>query len=231
MPGVGSPVASFMGYGLGKRFSRHPEKYGTGYVEGVAASEAANNGVAGSSMIPLLTLGIPGDLPSAVLLGAFLLHDLIPGPMLFHDHPREVYALFAAFLLSVVALYFVAMQIIKVGYVLTKSPKAILFPSVFILCFVGSYAINSSLFDVWVMFAFGLLGYFLEKGGFALAPLIIAFLLGPILENGLRQSYLLGGESMWIFFSSPISLVLIILTGLLVGNTIYKAVKTSNGKA
>ena len=225
IPGVGSPIASFMGYGLGKRFSKHPEKYGTGFVEGVAASEAANNGVVGASMIPLLTLGIPGDLPTAVLLGAFLLHGLIPGPLLFQDHPHEIYSLFAAFLLSVVSLYFVARQVIKVGYLLTKVPKAALFPVILVLCFIGSYAINSSMFDVWVMFIFGVLGYFLEKYGFSLAPLLIAFLLGPILETGLRQSIILSGDNIKMFFTSTISLILIILTIMVIAQIAYQTFK------
>ena len=225
IPGVGSPIASFMGYGLGKRFSKHPEKYGTGFIEGVAASEAANNGVVGASLIPLLTLGIPGDLPTAILLGAFLLHGLIPGPLLFKEHPREVYSLFAAFLLSVVALYFVARQVIKVGHLLTSIPKAVLFPVVLVFCFIGSYAINSSMLDVWVMLIFGLLGYFLEKYGFALAPLLIAFLLGPILETALRQSVILSGGSLTEFFTSPVSLVLLILTIIVIIQVSYQGFK------
>ena len=225
IPGVGSPIASFMGYGIGKRFSRYPEKYGTGFIEGVAASEAANNGVVGASLIPLLTLGIPGDLPTAILLGAFLLHGLIPGPMLFQENPGEVYSLFAAFLFSVVALYFIARQIIKVGHLLTSVPKAVLFPVVLIFCFIGSYAINTSMLDVWVMLIFGLLGYFLEKYRFALAPLLIAFLLGPILENKLRQSVILGGGSIIDFFISPVSLILLILTLIVIIQVSYQGFK------
>lgn len=225
IPGVGTPIASFMGYGLGKRFSKHPEKYGTGFVEGVAASEAANNGVVGASMIPLLTLGIPGDLPTAILLGAFLLHGLIPGPLLFQEHPGEVYSLFAAFLMSVTALYFVARQVIKVGHVLTTVPKAVLFPVVLIFCFIGSYAINTSMLDVWVMLIFGLLGYFLEKYGFPLAPLLISFLLGPILESKLRQSIILTGGSIKDFFTSPVSLVLLILTLIVIIQVSYQGLK------
>jgi len=222
IPGVGSPIASFMGYGLGKRFSRHPERYGTGFVEGVAASEAANNGVVGASLIPLLTLGIPGDLPTAILLGAFLLHGLIPGPMLFSEHPHEVYSLFAAFLMSVVCLYFVARQVIKVGHLLTEIPRAVLFPVVLVFCFIGSYAINSSMLDVWVMLVFGLLGYFLEKHRFALAPLLISFLLGPILESKLRQSVILSGGSIREFFTSPVSLVLLVLTFIVIIQVCYQ---------
>ena len=222
IPGVGSPIASFMGYGLGKRFSRHPERYGTGFVEGVAASEAANNGVVGASLIPLLTLGIPGDLPTAILLGAFLLHGLIPGPMLFKEHPHEVYSLFAAFLISVACLYFVARQVIKVGHLLTEVPRAVLFPVVLVFCFIGSYAINSSMLDVWVMLVFGLLGYFLEKHRFALAPLLISFLLGPILENKLRQSVILSGGNIREFFASPVSLVLLVLTFIVIIQVCYQ---------
>ncbi|MFH1487323.1 MAG: tripartite tricarboxylate transporter permease [Pseudomonadota bacterium] len=226
IPGVGSPVASFMGYGLGKKFSKHPEKYGTGFVEGVAASEAANNGVVGASLIPLLTLGIPGDLPTAILLGAFLLHGLIPGPLLFKEHPREIYGLFVTFLLSVIALYFVARQVIKVGHIFTSVPKAVLFPVVLIFCFIGSYAINSSMLDVWVMLIFGLLGYFLEKYHFSLAPLLIAFLLGPILEGTLRQSVILSGGNIKAFFTSPISIVLLLLTAIVIIQVSYQSFKS-----
>lgn len=224
IPGVGTPIASFMGYAFGKRFSKYPEKYGTGFVEGVAASEAANNGVVGASLIPLLTLGIPGDLPTAILLGAFILHGLIPGPLLFIEHPREVYSLFAAFLISVVCLYFVARQVIKVGHLLTKIPRAILFPVVLIFCFIGSYAINSSMLDVWIMLIFGLLGYFLEKHKFSLAPLLISFLLGPILESKLRQALILSGGSLKEFFTSPVSIILLILTLLIIIQICYKGI-------
>jgi len=225
IPGVGTPIASFMGYGLGKRFSRHPEKYGTGYMEGVAASEAANNGVVGASLIPLLTLGIPGDLPTAILLGAFLLHGLIPGPMLFTENAHEVYSLFAAFLLAVVALYIVARQFIKIGHLLTRVPKASLFPVVLIFCFIGSYAINRSMLDVWIMFAFGVLGCFMEIYRFPLAPLLIAFLLGPILENALRQAIILGGGTIKMFFTSPVSLFLLAITAIVVAQVVYQTVK------
>jgi putative tricarboxylic transport membrane protein len=225
VPGVGSPVASFMGYGFGKRFSRHPEKYGTGFIEGVAASEAANNGVVGATLIPLLTLGIPGDLPTAILLGAFLLHGLIPGPLLFKEHPHEVYSLFAAFILSVVALYFVARQIIKVGYLLTEVPKAVLFPVVLVFCLIGSYAINSSMLDVWIMVVFGLIGYLLEKYRFPLAPLLISFLLGPILESNVREALILSGGTVQDFFTSPVSVVLLILTLLVVVQVCYQGFK------
>lgn len=225
VPGVGSPIASFMGYGLGKRFSKHPEKYGTGFVEGVAASESANNGVVGASLIPLLTLGIPGDLPTAILLGAFLLHGLIPGPLLFQEHPNEVYSLFAAFLISVTALYFVARQVIKVGHIFTSIPRAVLFPIVLVFCFIGSYAINTSMLDVWVMLFFGILGYLLEKYGFALAPLLIAFLLGPILESKLRQSIILTGGSVEESFSSPVSVVLLLLTMVVIVQVAYRTFK------
>ena len=225
VPGVGSPVASFMGYGFGKRFSKHPEKYGTGYIEGVAASEAANNGVVGSTLIPLLTLGIPGDLPTAILLGAFLLHGLIPGPMLFTEHPHEVYSLFATFLLCIVPLYVVGRQLIKVGHLLTKVPNAVLSPVVLALCFVGSYAINSSMLDVWIMLAFGIIGYVLEKHQFALAPLLVSFLLGPILENNLRMGIILSGGSMMDFLTSPISLALLILTLIVIIQVCYQGMK------
>ena len=143
--------------------------------------------------------------------------------MLFQEHPQEVYSLFAAFLLSVVALYFVARQVIKVGHLLTKVPRAILFPVVLIFCFIGSYAINTSMLDGWVMLIFGLLGYLLEKNGFAQAPLLIAFLLGPILESKLRQSIILSGGSIEMIFSSPISMILIGFTIVVIIQIAYQA--------
>jgi putative tricarboxylic transport membrane protein len=212
----------FHGIWLWKAFFK---TYGTGFIEGVAASEAANNGVVGATLIPLLTLGIPGDLPTAILLGAFLLHGLIPGPLLFKEHPHEVYSLFAAFILSVAALYFVARQIIKVGYLLTEVPKAALFPVVLVFCLIGSYAINSSMLDVWIMVVFGLIGYLLEKYRFPLAPLLISFLLGPILESNVREALILSGGTMQDFFTSPVSVVLLILTLLVVVQVGYQGFK------
>lgn len=188
IPGTGAAIASFVSYTEARRASPTPEKFGTGHEEGVIASESSNNAVTGGALIPLLTLGIPGDPITAVMLGGFLVHGLIPGPTLFVDSAPLVYAIFFAmlviYLMVLVYGYFGASLFSSV----LKIREAILIPVILVICFVGSYAENSSLFDVGLAVVFGVVGYFLTKFDFPLPPIVMGLILGPIAEEGLRQS-------------------------------------------
>ncbi|RJX36006.1 MAG: C4-dicarboxylate ABC transporter permease [Desulfarculus sp.] len=216
IPGTGAAIASFVSYSEAKRSSKNPEKFGTGEIEGVIASESSNNAVTGGALIPLLTLGIPGDPITAIMLGAFLVHGLIPGPSLFVESAPLVYGIF----ITMVATYFL---VLAFGYfvagpfaAILKLREAILVPIILVVCFVGAYALDSSLFDVGLALIFGVLGYFLIKLGFPLAPIVMGLILGPIAEEGLRQSLMVSGGSWAIFLTRPIAAVFLGLTVLIV---------------
>lgn len=212
IPGIGPSIASFASYAQAKKFSKNPERFGKGAIEGVAAAEAGNNAVVGANLIPLLTLGIPGDIGAAILLGAFMIHGLHPGPLLFVEHTDVIYAIFMSLLLANVFAHVFASLYIKVASKIALVPKWYIFPTVLAFCFVGVYGFNQSIFDVWMAFVFGFIGYVLRKNGFPVAPLLIAFILAPILERAFRQSLLLSNGSLAVFLKSPISLFFLSLT-------------------
>lgn len=201
IPGTGATAAAFLSYGEAKRVSSHPEKFGTGEIVGVAASESGNNGVAGATLIPLLALGIPGDVVTAVILGAFMLHGLTPGPLLFQDNITIIYAIFAGIMLSSLVLLVAGSLAIRHFAKIADIPRHILLPSVLLFCVFGSYAVQNQMFDVLMMFAFGLLGFVMTRIGMASAPFLIGFILGPLFEDNLRRSYLIS-EDISIFFRS-----------------------------
>ena len=211
IPGIGPSIAAFAGYAQAKKTSRHPEKFGKGSLEGVAAAESGNNAVCGANLIPLLTLGIPGDIGAAVLLGAFMIQGLHPGPMLFQENIVTVYAIFMALMMANVFNFAIGMVYIKFASKVVLIPKGYIFPAVLAFCFFGAYGFNQSLFDVWMVIIFGLMGYLLRRNGFPLAPLLIAFMLEPILESSFRQSMLMSGGSLAIFATHPISAVFLSL--------------------
>jgi len=225
IPGIGSVISSFISYGMAKSGSKNPEEFGEGSLEGVAAAEAGNNAVCGATLIPLLTLGIPGDAITAVMLGAFLIQGLVPGPELIIKHPAVIYGLFVALIVGNIANLTIANLGIRFFARVAGISKNILFPIVSILCVVGTYAVQNSLFDVKTMLFFGILGYFMRKFAFPIPPLLIAFILGPMVEDRLRQSLLISGGSPDIFFSSPISLAFIVLTGLSIIGMAWKQIK------
>jgi putative tricarboxylic transport membrane protein len=211
IPGIGQVVSSFLCYGLAVRRSREPDKFGKGSLEGVAAAETGNNAVNGSSLIPLLSLGIPGDIITAVLFGAFMIQGLRPGPRLFEDHGAIVYSILFAMLLC--NLLMLAMGYFSLRYValIARIPRRIIFPVMAALCVVGTFALNNSMVDVKIMLLFGLVGYFLRKFDIPLAPLIITFILGRQFESSLGQSLILGDGDLSIFLGRPISLAFILL--------------------
>ncbi|MCF8041296.1 MAG: tripartite tricarboxylate transporter permease [Desulfarculaceae bacterium] len=225
IPGIGGAPAAFMSYSEAKRGSKHPENFGHGELEGVAASEAGNNGCCGATMIPLLALGVPGDVITAVILGAFMVHNLTPGPMLFQQHLPLVYAIFVGIMLSSLMMLVMGKLSIRGFAKIADVPKQILFPVVLVLCFFGSYAVNNSMFDVLAAVFMGVLGYFMLRLGIPEAPFLIAFILGPMFEDNLRRSLLLSAGSPVIFFRSGICIFFLGLTVLSIFLLVRRSVK------
>jgi putative tricarboxylic transport membrane protein len=221
IPGTGGAVASFVAYSEAKRASKTPEKFGTGHAEGVVASESANNGVTGGALIPLLTLGIPGDAVTAVMLGAFVAQGLFPGPALFIQHSDIVYSIFLAMGLIYIFLLVYGVFAARLFAAVLKLQESILVPVILVICFVGAYSVNSSLLDVGIAIIFGVIGYILTKLRFPLPPIILGLILGPIAEEGLRQSLIRSDGSWAILVTSPISAVFLCLTMLVVIRQLY----------
>jgi putative tricarboxylic transport membrane protein len=209
LPGAGATIASFMSYAVEKKLSRHPERFGTGAIEGVAAPEGANNAAAGGAMVPLLTLGIPGSGTTAVLLGAFLIHGLKPGPLLFQSNPDFVWGVIASMYIGNVMLLILNLPLVGLWASLLRVPYRILMPLIITISAVGVFATDNNLFDMWVMFAFGLVGYLMRKLEFPAAPAVLGLVLGPMVERSLRQSLTISHGDLSIFITRPISAVLI----------------------
>lgn len=212
IPGIGGAPAAFLSYSEAKRTSKNGDNFGKGEIEGVAASESGNNGCCGATMIPLLALGVPGDVITAVILGAFMIHGLTPGPLLFQDHISIVYAIFMGTMLSSLGMFIMGKISIRAFSRIAEIPKRVLFPIVLVLCFYGCYAINSNMFDVLLMILMGFLGFFMLQVKLPVAPFLIAFILGPMFEDNMRRSLLLSKGTLAIFLRSPICWFFIILT-------------------
>lgn len=219
IPGEGAAVGAFFAYSEARRNSRNPERFGTGIPEGVLAPETANNATIGGALVPTLTLGVPGSPAAAVLLGAFLIQGLVPGPRLFAERPDLMYAIFVGLFVINILMMFLGLLAIKFAARIVALPANIIVPSVIILCFVGSYSTANDMFGVWVTIWAGLFGYIIRKLGFPLAPLSIGFVLGPMIELSLRQSILISDGSIVSFFSSGIAgvIYLLLLLNLLWG--------------
>ncbi len=212
LPGVGAGIASLVSYTEAKRSSKHPERFGKGAEEGVIASETANNAVPAAAMIPLLTLAIPGDPVTAVLLGALRMHNLQPGPLLFRHSLHAVYAMYAALLLGVLMLRIVGAVVLPWFARILNLPRRHLVVAILLFSFVGSYAISNSVFDMGVAVAFGIVGFIMLRFDYPVAPMVLALILGPIAENRMRQALVMSQGSWAIFVTSPISAVLLALS-------------------
>jgi len=212
LPGIGGATANVVAYGQAKHSSDHSEKFGTGYAPGIIASEAANNATTGGALIPLITMGIPGDSVTAILLSGLMIHGLHPGPLLFRYNPDVVNSIFVS--VFVANIFMVIIMILGIRFFISvlKTPKKYLFPVILILCVVGSFALNNRMFDVWSLFIFGFIGFMLEKLKFPLTPLILGIVLGPIIEVNIRQGLMASSGSVLPIFTRPISLVFIILS-------------------
>jgi putative tricarboxylic transport membrane protein len=211
LPGAGATVASFLSYGLEKAVSRHPEKFGTGVIEGVAAPEGANNADAGGALVPLLTLGIPGGNTTAILLGGLILWGYRPGPLLIQEHPELFWGLVASMYVGNVLLLVLNLPLVPLFAQILRLPNYVLYPFILGISVVGVYSVNNSLFDVWMMALFGLLGYLMRKLDFPAAALILGLVLGDVLERALRQSLMMSQGSLAILVTRPISATLLFI--------------------
>lgn len=223
LPGAGATIASFLSYGVEKSSSKHPERFGKGAIEGVAGPETANNAACSGAMAPLLALGIPGSGATAVMLGALMLYGLKPGPMLFTTSPDFVWALIASMFVGNVILLIMNLPMVPLFALSLRISYSLLYPIIIVICMIGVYSLNSSIFDIWMMWVFGIIGYFMKKYDISGAPLIIGLVLGPILEQSLYRALSLAHGSMWVFVTRPISATLL---GIAVVMSIFVSLKT-----
>ena len=225
LPGAGPTVASFLSYTVEKKVSAHPEQFGKGAIEGVAAPESANNAAATAAMVPMLTLGIPGSATTAIMLGGLMMWGLRPGPMLFEKNPQFVWGLIASQYIANVMLLILSTAFIPLFVRALRVPYGILMPLIVIFCVTGAYSLKNNVWDVGQMLVFGVLGYFMKKLGYSPAALVLALVLGPLAERALRQSLIISDAGLGIFFTRPISAVLMTLALLAVAVPAYKGVR------
>lgn len=228
LPGIGGGVAGMLAYTLQKTRSKNPEKFGTGCMEGIVAAESSNNAVIGGALVPLLTLGIPGDGATAMLLGGLMIHSVTPGPLIFDKYGDVVYALYAALFLSTIFMFFAEWLGMKYFVKVLKIPRNLLLPCVVVMCSIGAFGSNNRSFSVLMVMVFGLIGYLMSKGGLPATPLILAFILGSTLETNLRRaSQLLAIDSSELF-AHPIANTLIIMAVIFVSAVLYSRRKKPN---
>lgn len=211
IPGAGATIASLIAYGEEKRASKHPEKFGTGVLEGISAPESANNAAVGGALIPLIALGIPGSGSTAIMIGGLMLQGLKPGPMLMVEQPALVYSILVGLVFACLFQFIIGSVGIRLWIAVISTRVTILIPFVLGLSIIGAYGLGNSMFNVLLILVFGILGYLMEKFGFPLAPIILAIVLGLIAETNFRRALAVSGGSYAIFFAHPISLVLIII--------------------
>ncbi len=225
LPGLGGNISNLMAYSYAKKTSRHPETFGKGEVDGVIASETANNATVGGAMIILLTLGIPGDNATSIILAGFQMNDIAPGPLLFKTQGELVYAILAGFVLANVLFFIMEYFGLSIFTKMLSIPSMLLLPIVIVCCFVGSYCANNNTLDILIMVIFGLIGYVLKEHGFPLAPMVVGFILAPMLELYLRRS-LMKTSGQWLpIISSPVAAICILATVITIGFSVFKAVR------
>ena len=225
LPGIGGSLASMMAYDVAKKSSKKPEEFGQGINAGVVASESANNAAIGGALIPLLTLGIPGDTVTALLLGAFTMQGVMPGPLLFKRNPALIYFIFAALIVANVFMLGSEFLAIRWFVKLLKIPKHILLPLISFLCIIGAYGLNYRLFDVFTIFIFGILGFYMKEWKFSIQPFIIGYIIGPMAELNFRRALMFSDNSFVPFLTSPISLFFILASVLSIALAIRRAIK------
>lgn len=229
IPATGVSAASFLAYSEAKRNSKTPEQYGKGCLEGIAATESSNNAVCGGALIPLLTLGVPGDIVTAIMLGALMIQGLTPGPLLFVEHPVIVYGLFFAFIIANVLMLGMGLLTVRVADKIITIPGSLLMPVVITLCVVGGYAVNNSTFDLLIVAIFGTLGYFMTKFDIPQPPLLLAMILSPIAETNFRRALSISQNDYSIFYTRPVTCIILLVSLLIVCNPIiskiFKSIK------
>ncbi|MBI3044031.1 MAG: tripartite tricarboxylate transporter permease [Betaproteobacteria bacterium] len=222
LPGAGSTIASFVSYGIEKAVSRHPERFGTGAVEGVAAPEAANNSETGGALVPLLTLGIPGSGTTAILLAALILWGLKPGPLLIQDHPQMFWGLVASMYIGNLMLLVLNLPLVPVFAQILRLPGYVLYPVILGVSIVGVYSVDQRLMDVWLVGGFGLLGYAMRRLDYPSAPLILGLVLGDLMENAVRQSLMMSNGDISILYSRPLAATMLLFTAAILAGPMFR---------
>ena len=230
LPGLGAAICNLIAYGVAKNRSKTPEKFGTGTMEGIVASESSNNASTGGAMVPLLTLGIPGDNTTAILLGGFMIHGITPGPLLFDTEGVLVYGVFTALLIANIFMLVAMFAGMKFFVKILSVPKHILLPIIMSICVVGAYSINNRIFDIWTMLVFGLIGWVMKKASLPVTPLLLGFILGPVIEVNLRRGLMKSHGSLVPFVTEPISGIILLLTVLVIGYTVVKEYRKYRGQ-
>ncbi|MGH6858797.1 MAG: tripartite tricarboxylate transporter permease [Phyllobacterium sp.] len=227
LPGAGPTIASYIAYGIERRIARDPSRFGRGAIEGVAAPEAANNAASTGSLIPLLTLGIPGSAAAAVLLSAFILYGLQPGPELFNSNPDIAWGLIASMVIGNIVLLILNLPLVGLFIQVLRMPYPALGFLTILLSILGTYSINVSLFEVWLVLIFGAIGLLCRRTGYPIAPFVLSFILGKSIEGTLRQSLLLTDDGLLIFLQRPISLAILVLLAILMVAKLAKTFRPS----
>ncbi|MDI6725513.1 MAG: tripartite tricarboxylate transporter permease [Smithellaceae bacterium] len=225
LPGLGAPVASFFAYDQEKKRSNNPEEYGKGRIEGIAASESANSAVVGGSLIPLFTLGIPGNVAAALLIGAFVIHGMIPGPLMFEKNAQFIYSIYGSLIVANIFLLITGIAGMKTFCKVVQTPPAILFPIVIFTCLIGSYLAGLSVFEVSSMLFFAFVAYFMKKFDFNHICFIIGFILAPIWETSLQQVIIASVHNPFMFLTRPVAMLLMAVTAYVVVRTTVGAMK------
>lgn len=226
-PGTGGGLAAFISYNQTKQASKHPETFGQGEIEGIAASESANNGACGATMIPMLTLGVPGDGATAILMGAFMIHGLVPGPTLFRDQGHILYAIMIGLIVVNVFMYLIGRVFTRFYAHITRIPYEILASVVLTFCLAGAFSTNNRLYDIYIILIFGILAYFLRCMDFQLVPILLGIVLGPLAEDNFRRAMLLSDGSLSIFVTRPISLAFLLIAVGSIALFLYKNAKAN----
>jgi putative tricarboxylic transport membrane protein len=221
LPGGSAVMATFFAYTVEKKVSKHPERFGSGVIEGVAAPEAANNAAVTGALVPLLSLGLPANVVMAVLLGALMIHGIAPGPLFIVKNPDIFWAFIACMYMGNIMLLALNLPLVGLWVSVLKIPSRILMPIIVICCLVGAYANNNSIHEIGIMGFFGILGYYCRKFDYELAPMVMAFILGPMWESSLRESLIMSDGSLGIFVQRPISAILISTAAALIVLTLF----------
>ncbi len=225
LPGAGATIASFISYGMAKKASKNPEKFGKGAIEGVAAPESANNAASTGALVPLLTLGVPDSASTAVMMGALMMFGLRPGPLLFERNPDFVWGLVGSMYIGNTILLLMVMLFVPLFVRVLQVPRPVLNGIVMSFILIGSYSLNNSMFDVYMTIGFGALGFFMKRMKYPGAPMVLALVLGQLLENSLRQSLIMSGGSSLIFFQRPIAAVLMFIGIAAVVYPMYREIR------
>jgi putative tricarboxylic transport membrane protein len=227
IPGTGGPIAAFIAYDHARRFSKDKARFGEGAEEGVIAPETANNAVTGGTFIPLLSLGIPGDPATAVIIGGLMIHGMFPGPMLFVEHPTQIYGVYLSIILAYVFILLVQLLGIRFFVKILLVPAHLLTVAIIVMCVLGAYAIRNSVFDVYTLAAVGLMGYLLLKARIPVTPVVLGLVLGPTLEKEYRTAIILSEGKYDIFYTSPAALLFFALAALVIGLQLVSAIRES----